>query len=70
MIGSGRGLDFDKIVDYFLKENYRKTIKSRNKLSKRCSEILNGLRLLGNITAVVLYTCFIVFLLMTICGCF
>ena len=70
MIGSGRGLDFDKIVDYFLEEDYHKTIKSRSLFSKRRSEILDRLRLIGNISMVVLYTGFIVFLLMTICGGF
>jgi hypothetical protein len=70
MIGSGRGLEFDKLTDYFLNEDYRKTCKSRNKLNKKCSEILDGLRLLGNITVLVLYTGFLMFLLMVICGCF
>lgn len=70
MIGSGRGLDFDKVADYFLKEDYRKTNKSRMRLSQRHSEILDYLILARDISAVVLYSGFIVFLLMAICGCF
>lgn len=70
MIGSGRGLDFDKVADYFLKEDYRKTNKPRMRLSQRRSELLDYLILARNIVAVVLYSSFILFLLMTICGCF
>lgn len=70
MIGCGRGLDFDKIVDCFLKEDYRKTNKSRMRLSQRRSELLDYLILARDIAAVVLYSSFIVFLLMAICGSF
>lgn len=66
MIGCGRGLDFDKLADYFLKEDYRKTSKS----NKRHTEILDYLILARNISAVTFYTGVIVFLVMTICGCF
>lgn len=71
MIGCGRGLEFDKLADYFLdKEDFRKIGKSRKRLSQRHSEVLDYLILARNISAVVLYTGVIVFLVMTICGCF
>jgi hypothetical protein len=70
MIGSVRGLEFDKLADYFLNEDYRKTGKLRNKLSKRHSKVLDYLILARNTSAVVLYAGVIVFLVMTICGYF
>jgi hypothetical protein len=70
MIGCGRGLEFDKLADYFLNEDYRKTGKLRNKLSKRHSKVLDYLILARNTSAVVLYAGVIVFLVMTICGYF
>lgn len=67
MIGCGRGLEFDKLADYFLdKEDFRKISKS----NKRQAKLLDYLILARNISAVVLYAGVIVFLVMTICGCF
>ena len=70
MIGCGRSLEFDKIVDTILNEDYRKTGKLRKRLDKRHFEVLDYLILARNTSAVVLYAGVIVFLLMTICGSF